>query len=109
MDGADATLRGLGDELGLARSAYLMSDLTWLDGDPVASCAHAERMLGHARRAESGFDIATAVVFMAWGLIDGPWPADRAICAATRSSPTVGQRASAPRSWHCARSGRPSR
>ena len=79
VDGADATLRGLGDELGLARSAYLMSDLTWLDGDPVASCAHAERMLGHARRAESGFDIATAVVFMAWALIDGPWPADRAI------------------------------
>ena len=29
----------LGDELGLARAAYLMSDLAWLMGDPVASYA----------------------------------------------------------------------
>ena len=68
-----------GDELGLARAAYLMSDLAWLMGDPVASYAHAERMLDHARRAGSGFDVATALVFMAWGLVEGPWPAPEAI------------------------------
>ena len=38
-----------------------MSDLAWLTGDPVASYAHAERMLGHARRAGSAFDAATAL------------------------------------------------
>ena len=31
------TLRALGDELGLARAAYLRSDLSWLIGDPVGS------------------------------------------------------------------------
>ena len=69
------SLRGLGDELGLARGAYLMSDLAWLMGDPVAAHAHAERMLAHARRAESEFDVATALTFMSWTLVEGPWPA----------------------------------
>jgi hypothetical protein len=56
---ATETLRDLGDELGLARATYLMADLAWLMGDPVASYDHAERMLAHARRAASGFDVAT--------------------------------------------------
>ena len=66
--------RGLGDaprrgrrRSGVARAAYLMADLAWLMGDLVGSYAHAERMLVHARRAGSGFDIATALVFMALG------------------------------------------
>ena len=73
------TLREDGDELGLARAAYLMSDLTWLMGDPVTSLADAERMLGHARRAGSGFDVGTALIFLAWGLVEGPWPVPEAI------------------------------
>ncbi len=79
VEDAVRTLAGLGDELGLARAAYLMSDLAWLRGDPVGSCANAERMLAHARRAGSGFDVATGLVFMAWSLVEGPWPASEAI------------------------------
>ena len=73
------TLREDGDELGQARAAYLMSDLTWLMGDPVTSLADAERMLRHARRAGSGFDVGTALIFLAWGLVEGPWPVPEAI------------------------------
>ena len=100
--------RGLGDELGLARAAYLMSDLAWLLGDPVGSCANAERMLAHARRAGSGFDVATALVFMAWSLVEGPWPAcrgDRALrrarCARRAASELPSSRCAAAerRSW----------
>jgi DNA-binding SARP family transcriptional activator len=76
---AAQTLRGLGDELGLARAAYLMCDLSWLQGDVVTSYAHGERMLAHARRAGSGFDAATALAFMGWCLVEGPWPVPEAI------------------------------
>ena len=76
---AVTTMRGLGDELGLARAAYLMSDLAWLSGDTVASYAHAEEMLAYARRAGSDFEAATALVFMSWCLVEGPWPAPEAI------------------------------
>ena len=72
-------LRALGDELGCARAAYLMSDLAWLIGDPVASYAHASEMLSLARRGGSEFDAATALVFMSWCLVEGPWPAPEAI------------------------------
>lgn len=57
------TLRSLGDELGLARAAFLMSDLAWLLGDPMASYDNAEVMLTLARRAGSDFDAATALTF----------------------------------------------
>ena len=76
---AVATMRALGDELGLARAAYTLSDLAWLSGDLVASHAHAEEMLAYARRAGSDFDAATALVFMSWCLVEGPWPASEAI------------------------------
>jgi DNA-binding SARP family transcriptional activator len=76
---AAETMRALGDELGLARAAYSMSDLAWLAGDTVASYAHAEEMLMYARRAGSDFDAATALVFMSWCLVEGPWPAQEAI------------------------------
>ena len=73
------TLRARGDALGRARADYLMADLTWLLGDAEGTYAHAERMLAHARRAESGVDIATALLFMAWCLIQGPCPVPEAI------------------------------
>jgi DNA-binding SARP family transcriptional activator len=94
VEQAAETLHRVGDELGLARAAYLMSDLTWLKGDSVASYADAERMLSHARRAESGFDVETALIFMAWGLVEGPWPAPQAIarCDALAAE-AAGQRA----------------
>ena len=76
---AAQTLRGLGDELGLARAAYLMSDLSWLQGDVASSSAHGERMLAHARRAGSGFDAATALSYLGWNLVEGPWPVPEAI------------------------------
>ena len=94
VEQASATLGGDGDELGQARAAYLMSDLTWLMGDPATSYADAERMLTHARRAGSGFDAATALIFMAWALVEGPWPAPEAIarCDALTAE-AAGQRA----------------
>ena len=76
---AAQALRGFGDELGLARAAYLMSDLSWLQGDVVSSSAHGERMLTHARRAGSGFDAATALSYLGWDLVEGPCPAPEAI------------------------------
>ena len=79
VERASGRLRRAGDELGLARAAYLMSDVTWLMGDTVRSYDEAERMLGHARRAGSAFDVGTALIFMAWGLVEGPWPAAEAI------------------------------
>ena len=76
---AAQTLRALGDEHGLARAAYLRCDLSWLIGDPMRSYVHAEEMLMLARRAGSDFDAATALVFMAWCLVEGPYPAHEAI------------------------------
>jgi len=76
---AAETLRDVGDELGLARAAYLRSDLAWLAGDPVTSYAHLEEMLALARRAGSEFDAATALVFMSWCLVLGPCPVPEAI------------------------------
>ena len=72
-------LRALGDELGLARAEFLMCDLTWLLGDPTASYGHAQEMLALARRAGSEFDAALALTFMAWCLVEGPWPVPEAI------------------------------
>jgi hypothetical protein len=72
-------MRRLGDELGLARAAYLRSDLAWLAGDLEASYRHAGEMLASARGAGSDFDAATALVFMSWCVVEGPWPAAEAI------------------------------
>jgi hypothetical protein len=56
-----------------------MADLAWLTGDTVMSYAHAERMLAHAGEAESGPDIAMALIFATWCLVEGPWPVPDAI------------------------------
>lgn len=79
VEHASRALRARGDDSDLARTDYLMADLTWLLGDPVATYAHLERMLAHARRAQSGVDIASALVFMAWCLVEGPYPVPEAI------------------------------
>ena len=79
VERASIPLRREHDELGLARAAYLLSDVTWLMGDTIRSDREAERMLGHARRAGSAFDVGTALIFMAWGLVEGPLPAPEAI------------------------------
>jgi len=76
---AAGTLRALGDELGLARAAFLMCDLAWLMGDPVTAYAHGQEMLALANRAGSDFEAATALTFMSWCLVEGPWPAPEAI------------------------------
>ena len=87
------TLRTRGDELGLARAEFLMCDLTWLLGDPVASYGHAQEMLALARRAGSEFDAATALTFMAWSLVEGPWPASEAIARCEALQEAAGERA----------------
>jgi tetratricopeptide (TPR) repeat protein len=79
VEHASRTLRDRGDTLGLARANYLLADLTWLLGDAVATYSHCKRMLAHARRAESGVDIASALLFMTWCLIHGPCPVPEAI------------------------------
>jgi DNA-binding SARP family transcriptional activator len=79
VEHASQVLRARGDALGRARADYLMADLTWLLGDAVATYTHSKRMLAHARRAQSGADISTALLFMAWCLIQGPCPFPEAI------------------------------
>ena len=61
-------------------------------------------MLAHARRAGSGFDVATALIFMAWGLVEGPWPAPEAIarCDALAARRPAARR----RAQRCAAAGR---
>jgi DNA-binding SARP family transcriptional activator len=79
VERASRTLRARGDELGLARADYLMADLVWLRGDTEASYAYAKRMLTHAREAQSGLDIATALNFVTWCLVEGSCPVPEAI------------------------------
>jgi DNA-binding SARP family transcriptional activator len=79
VEQASGVLRARGDALGRARADYLMADLTWLLGDAVATYANAKRMLAHARRARSGSDIATALLFITWCLVQGPCPVPEAI------------------------------
>jgi tetratricopeptide (TPR) repeat protein len=76
---ATATLHELGDDLGLARAAYLMCDLVWLRDGPASGYVHATRMLAHARRVGSGFDVARAITFVGWSLTEGPVPVPAAI------------------------------
>jgi tetratricopeptide (TPR) repeat protein len=79
VEQATRTLAELRDDLGQARAWYLMADLAWLRGDPEASYLHAQRMLDHARAGGSGFDVATALTFMAWCLVEGPCPVPEAM------------------------------
>ena len=66
---AIAALTGLDDDLGLARAHFLACELVWLQGRSEAGYQHAERVLHHARRAGSGFEIDTGISCMAWALV----------------------------------------
>ena len=76
---AAATLRAAGDERGLASAVHLLAELTWLAGDPVASYGHAVEMFAVGGRAGSDFDAALGLMFSAWALVEGPWPAPAAL------------------------------
>ena len=96
VEHASSTLRARGDELGLARAAYLMSDLTWLDGRPGRVLRRTPSACSPTRAAPgAAFDVATALIFMAWGLVEGPWPAPEAIARCDALAAEAG-RASAP-------------
>lgn len=79
VEQATATLEELGDELGLARAAYMMCDLAWLRHGPATAGVHAEQMLAHARTVGSGFDVARAITFVSWSLAEGPMPVPAAL------------------------------
>ncbi|MDP9135487.1 MAG: hypothetical protein M3N56_11750, partial [Actinomycetota bacterium] len=76
---AVAALGRLGDDLGLARAHFLISELVWLKGSSEAASHNAERILHHARRAGSGFEIDTGVSYMAWALVVNAVPVSEAI------------------------------
>jgi DNA-binding SARP family transcriptional activator/tetratricopeptide (TPR) repeat protein len=79
VEQATATLEELGDDLGLARAAYMMCDLAWLSSGPAAANVHAERMLAYARKVGSGFDVARAITFVGWSMAEGPVPVPAAL------------------------------
>ena len=56
-----------------------MSDLAWLMGDPVASYEHAQEMLGSRAARAATSRPRPRSMFMAWCLVEGPWPAHEAI------------------------------
>jgi tetratricopeptide (TPR) repeat protein len=79
VEQATATLEELGDTLGLARAAYMMADLGWLSRGPTAAREQAERMLAYAREAGSAFDVARAITFVGWTVVEGPMPVPAAL------------------------------
>jgi DNA-binding SARP family transcriptional activator len=87
VERASRALHARGVELGLARANFLKSELAWLAGDPVACYGHVERMLAHARDAQSGFDIANALILATWCLVEGPWPAREALARLAALAP----------------------
>ena len=66
---AVTALGALGDDLGLARAYYVGCELVWLKGNSEMGYRNARRVLHHARRARSGFEIEAAISYMAWALV----------------------------------------
>ena len=66
---AVTALSALGDDLGLARAYYVECELVWLKGRSEMGYRNARRVLHHARRARSGFEIEAAISYMAWALV----------------------------------------
>jgi DNA-binding SARP family transcriptional activator len=66
---AVTALSALGDDLGLARAYYVECELVWLKGSSEMGYRNARRVLHHARRARSGFEIEAAISYMAWALV----------------------------------------
>jgi DNA-binding SARP family transcriptional activator len=75
---AVAALRGLGDDLGLARAYTLWCEVLWLKGMPAVSYRKAARAVHHGRRARSGFEIDNGVSLMAWALVVNAVPVSEA-------------------------------
>ena len=76
---AVAPLERMGDELGLARAHYLTCELVWLQGRSESGYRSAERVVRHARRAGSGFEIDTGVSYMAWAIVVNEIPVSEGI------------------------------
>ena len=57
---AVTALGTLDDDLGLARAYYVGCELVWLKGSSEMGYRNARRVLHHARRARSGFEIEAA-------------------------------------------------
>ena len=72
-------LERMGDELGLARAHYLTCELVWLQGRSESGYRSAERVVRHARRAGSGFEIDTGVSYMAWAIVVNEIPVSEGI------------------------------
>ena len=66
---AVTALGALDDDLGLARAYYVGCELVWLKGSSEMGYRNAKRVLHHARRARSGFEIEAAISYMAWALV----------------------------------------
>ena len=66
---AVTALGALDDDLGLARAYYVGCELVWLKGSSEMGYRNARRVLYHARRARSGFEIEAAISYMAWALV----------------------------------------
>ena len=66
---AVTALGALDDDLGLARAYYVGCELVWLKGSSEMGYRNARRVLHHARRARSGFEIEAAISYMAWALV----------------------------------------
>ena len=75
---AVTALRGLGDDLGLARTYTFWCETLWLKGSPGAAYRKAGRAVHHARRARSAFEIDTGVSLMAWALVVNAVPVSEA-------------------------------
>ena len=100
------TLRDAGDELGLARAAYLMSDLAWLMGDPVALLRATPSACSATRGAPgAAFDVGDGADLHGLGAGRGAVAGargDRALrCARGR-----GRRPARRRAQRCAAAGR---
>ncbi len=75
---AAATMRRLGDDLGVARAYTLWCEALWLKGSPGAGYQEAARVVQHGRRARSGFEIDTGAALMAWALVVNAVPVSEA-------------------------------
>jgi tetratricopeptide (TPR) repeat protein len=63
--------REVGDDMGLARVSYLLSELTWMTGRSEQSREHAGHVVEAARRAGSGFEVVAGLQYIAWPLVAG--------------------------------------
>ena len=73
--------REVGDDLGLARVSYLMSELKWMKGRSEESREHARHVVEAAHRAGSGFELVAGLQYIVWPFVAGPTTVPEAIDA----------------------------